>query len=91
MPPRRSTRTLPTPADSTKAESIASTPGISPTSKGISGGLVTPSSLTDGDDDLENSIQIDDPVLVKAEDAARAGGRKRKGGYPLLKQLCAMY
>ncbi|ORY35020.1 SNF2 family N-terminal domain-domain-containing protein [Naematelia encephala] len=75
MPPRRrSVRvSLPTPANST----TSSTPIVSASKSSFerSNGLITPSSLTDGDDELVKEEMME----VKSEDI-KPKGRKRKSG-----------
>jgi hypothetical protein len=85
MPPRRSGRTsLPTPAQSIKTESVSSTPGSAPSkgSRGAPRGLITPSSLTDEDEDVKPEMEMDAAFLDEAEPvSARGRGTKRKCEY----------
>lgn len=85
MPPRRSTRTsLPTPAQSSKAESVTSTPGKK-TPSVARDGLLTPSSITDlSDTSLIDDVVLAEPYGVKVErelndKVSVMTGTKRKG------------
>jgi hypothetical protein len=85
MPPRRSGRaSLPTPAHSVKTESVVSTPSTAPPKRarvGKAGIPITPSSLTDGDEDGGVNGDNDegmDILDMKVEDDVKSDGGNEK-------------